>query len=318
MSTRALLARTAPFASLTLVASIAGACATGVPAASPSAVIAPGSPPPTAPATPTAPRSLAADAIEHPTGPNDIVLRASTRGGFVRLQTVMSRVPEFTLYGDGRALVLPPGDETAGGRGGGLNPGAAGGDPVQVPTLRETRLSEDEVRALLKYALVDGRLGTARDAYMGGNMDAPSTVFDLHADGADRSILVTGLTDDPAPGPDAAAIKAFADLVAKLRSIPTDADYASDRTIAYLAETEGPQGVPVEAWPWTDLAPADFAQPADDAAIPFPSHILDAGQVDAASPLTGGKPALVSVKAPDGRTYSLLVRPALPDEVPGG
>ena len=285
--------------------------------ATPSAAILPGSPPATAPATPSAPPSLPADAIEHPTGPNDVVLRAGTRGGFVRLQTVMSRVPEFTLYGDGRALVLPPDDDAGGGRGGGLNPGAAGGD-VEIPVLRETRLTEDEVQALLKYALLEGRLGTARDAYMGGNMDAPSTVFDLHADGADRSILVTGLTDDPAPGPDAAAIKAFADLVAKLRSIPTDADYASDRTIAYLAETEGPQGVQVQPWPWTDLAPADFAQPADDAAIPFPSHLLDAGQVEAASSLSGGKPAMVSVKGPDGRTYSLLLRPALPDEVPGG
>jgi hypothetical protein len=42
------------------------------------------------------------DAIEHPTGAGDIVLRAATRGGFVRLETVMSRLPEFTLYGDGR------------------------------------------------------------------------------------------------------------------------------------------------------------------------------------------------------------------------
>ena len=121
---------------------------------------------------------VSADTIEHPTGAGDIVLRAATRGGFMRLETVMSRLPEFTLYGDGRALILPPGDEPSGG-GGGLNPGAAGNGPVTVPTLREVRLSEAEVQALLKFALVDGRLGTARDAYMGGNMDAPSTVFEL-------------------------------------------------------------------------------------------------------------------------------------------
>ena len=305
MSTRAQLGRTAPLAALALLAaSLAGACAAGVPAVPPSAAAA-GSPAVTAPVAPTTPPSLPADAIAHPTGPNDVVLRAGTRGGFVRLQTVMSRVPAFTLYGDGRALVLPPDDEAGGGA-----------DDVELPMLRETQLSEDEVQALLQYALLEGRLGTARDEYP-GNMDASSTVFDLHADGTDRSIVVTGLTDDPAPGPDAAAMRAFADLVAKLRAIPTDADYASDRTIAFIAETEGAQG-PVEAWPWTDLSPADFAQPADDAAIPFPSHILDAGQVEAAAPLSGGEPALVSVEGPDGRTYSLHLRPALPDEVPGG
>jgi hypothetical protein len=302
MSKRAQFGRTAPITALTLLAaSLVAACGGVAPTTqgvSPPAAASPSSATP----SPTAPASLPADAIAHPTGPNDVVLRAGTRGGFVRLQTVMSRVPEFTLYGDGRALVLPPDGDAA---------------DDDLPALRETRLSEDEVQALLAYALLEGGLGTARDAYMGGNMDAPSTVFDLHADGADRSILVTGLTDDPAPGPDAAAMRAFADLVAKLRSIPTDADYASDRTIAFIAETEGAQG-PVEAWPWTDLAPADFAQPADDAAIPFPSHILDPEQVEAAASLAGGQPALVGVKGPDGRTYSLLLRPALPDEVPGG
>ncbi len=58
--------------------------------------------------------AVSADTIEHPTGAGDIVLRAATRGGFMRLETVMSRLPEFTLYGDGRALILPPGDEPVG------------------------------------------------------------------------------------------------------------------------------------------------------------------------------------------------------------
>ena len=154
----------------------------------------------------------------------------------------MSRLPEFTLYGDGRALILPPGDEPARRRRR-PQPGRGRERSRHVsPTLREVRLSEAEVQALLKFALVDGRLGTARDAYMGGNMDAPSTVFELNADGADRSILVTGLTDDPAPGPDAAALRAFSALVARLRSIGTDADYTSDRTMAVITETSAVPG----------------------------------------------------------------------------
>ncbi len=232
----------------------------------------------------------------------------------MRLETVMSRVPEFTLYGDGRALVLPPeADEPTGG---GLNPAAAGA--TAIPTLREARLTEDEVQALLQFALVEGRLGTARDAYLGGNMDAPSTVFELHADGADRSILVTGLTDDPAPGPDAVSIRAFADLVARLRTIATDADYATDGVVALIAETEGAPGAIVDDWPWTGLEPADFPQPADDAAIPLPARLLTAAEADEAKAAIGGVPSLTSVRAPDGRTYSLLLRAALPEEQAAG
>ena len=109
------------------------------------------------PGSPTVAPSLAADEIQHPTGASDVVLRAATRGGFVRLETVMSRVPEFTLYGDGRVLVLPP-DEAATG-GGGLNPGAGGGAPVEVPVLGETRLSEAEVQALLSSRSSTGASG---------------------------------------------------------------------------------------------------------------------------------------------------------------
>ena len=318
MSTRPSPAPARRLVALGLVAALGvGACAAGSSGSSAGPTAAPSTVPASSEAGGSAASPVSADTIEHPTGAGDIVLRAATRGGFVRLETVMSRLPEFTLYGDGRALILPPGDEPSGG-GGGLNPGAAGNGPVSVPTLREVRLSEAEVQALLKFALVDGRLGTARDAYMGGNMDAPSTVFELNADGADRSILVTGLTDDPAPGPDAAALRAFSALVARLRSIGTDADYTSDRTMAVITETSAVPGAIVQPWPWTDLAPADFPQPPDDAASQFPSRLLTAAQATAAGALTGGAPAIVSVKGPDGRVYALMLRPALPEELAAG
>ncbi len=317
MSTRPPSAAARRLVTLVLAAALGvAACSTGSSAPSTGAQTTSAAPTASNPSASANP-SLPADTIEHPTGAGDIVLRAATRGGFVRLETVMSRLPEFTLYGDGRALVLPSGDEPSGG-GGGLNPGAAGEGPATVPTLRDAHLSEDEVQALLKFALLDGRLGTARDDYMGGNMDAPSTVFELHADGADRSILVTGLTDEPAPGPDAAALRAFSALVTRLRSIGTDADYASDRVMAVIAETSAVPGAVVQAWPWTDLAPADFPQPPDDAAIPFPSRLLTAAQATATDALTGGEPAIVSVKGPDGRVYALMLRPALPEELAAG
>jgi hypothetical protein len=250
--------------------------------------------------------SVAADRIEHPTGPGDVVLRAETRGGFVRLEYVMARVPEFTLYGDGRVLLVPEGADALGGV-----------DPA-VPPLREAHLTEDEVQALLRFALVDGRLGTARDQYLGGNMDAPETVFQLNADGAERSILVTGLSEEPAPGPDAATLRAFAELVSRLRSIATDADYASDGTVAILADVEEQPGEALEGWPFATLLPRDFPQPADDAAIPLPKRLLSADESAEARGALGDGPSLTRVEGPDGHAYVLLLRPALPDELAAG
>src|SRR4051794_22095504 len=86
-----------------------------------------------------------ADAIAHPTGPTDIVLRVGDEGGFMMMEAVMSRVPRFTLYGDGRALIAQ--DATTAKGQAGIN-----GAPGQV--LTETRLTEAQVQDLLRFALV--------------------------------------------------------------------------------------------------------------------------------------------------------------------
>lgn len=242
------------------------------------------------------------DAIPHPTGAADIVLRAGLESGFVRMETVMGRVPLFTLYGDGRLLLLPEDP--------GLGPDAA-------PRLRETRLSEDEVQRLLRYALADGGLGIAREDYPAMIMDAPNTVFELHADGMDKRIVVNALSPDPAPGPDAAAYRAFAGLLADLQSIPTTGDYAPGQAVAILAETGGAPGVPTTPWPWPDLAPADFAQPAEVDPIPFPKRLLGAGEAEAAG-ADADATTVLNVEGPDGRTYAVVIRPALPDEIAAG
>jgi hypothetical protein len=242
------------------------------------------------------------DGIAHPTGATDVVLRAGLESGFMRMETVMGRVPLFTLYGDGRVLLVPE------------DPGAA---PEAASRLRETRLSEDEVQRLLRYALVDGGLGVAREDYPAMVMDAPNTVFELRADGMDRRIVVNALSADPAPGPDAAAYRAFAGLLADLQSIPTAADYGPGQAVAILAETGGAPGVPTTAWPWPDLSPADFAQPAEADAIPFPKRLLDAGEAEAAG-VDPKATTLLNVDGPDGRTYALVIRPALPEEIAAG
>jgi hypothetical protein len=287
-----------------LIALVPAACSSGAAspgAASPGAAspsVPPGATPPAAVATGTP----APDVIAHPTGAADVVLRAGLESGFVRMETVMGRVPLFTLYGDGRVLLVPE------------DPGVA---PDAAPRLRETHLSEDEVQRLLRYALVDGGLGIAREDYPAMIMDAPNTVFELRADGMDKRIMVNALSADPAPGPDAAAYRAFAGLLADLQSLSTAADYAPGQAVAILAETGGAPGMPTTPWPWRDLAPADFVQPAEADAIPFPRRLLDAGEAAAAG-VDPNASTVLNVDGPDGRTYAVVIRPALPEEIAAG
>ena len=142
------------------------------------------------------------DAIDHPTGPADVVLRVSETGGFVLMDHAMISVPLFTLYGDDHVLVVAP---DAAGKG-------LPGTLETVPVLLETRLTEPEVQAVLQSALTDGHLGIARAQYNSAALDLPTTVFEIQAGGVTRTVSVGGLAAEPAPGPDAPVLAALAQL----------------------------------------------------------------------------------------------------------
>ena len=251
------------------------------------------------------------EAIGHPTGANEIVLRSALSGGFVRMEYLMARLPAFTLYGDGRVLVQAPDDGSGGGRG--------PGGPLAIAPLLEARLSEAEVQAILAYALTDGGLGIARAEYPSMMADVPVTVFEIHAGGVDKMVRAAGMSEEPMPGPDAAILRAFAVLDARLAAVATSSTYAPSAWIAILTESEPDAMNPSVAWPWPDLAPSDFAAPINADPVPFPHHLLTADQV-AASGFEVGPGGLSGFRllGPDGKTYIVAVRPALPEELPAG
>jgi hypothetical protein len=277
-----------------------GSGASGVPAADSSA----------SPAAPSEAPSRDPDVIDHPTGATDVVLRVGEEGGFMMMEAVMSRVPSFTLYGNGRVLVATFADAAAKGQAG-LN-----GLPQQV--LRETALTEDQVQALLRYALVDGQLGIAKTDFPVLVMDIPTTVIELHAGGIDKVVRAAGLSLDPQPGPDAAVLKSLASLVEKLGTIPTTADYAATASVAILAETQPDPTVPALDWPWPGLAPAAFAQPAPNDPFGSTRHQLTDAEASAIGIANGDAAPPAHYTGPDGKTYVVVVRPALPDEVAAG
>lgn len=244
--------------------------------------------------------------IEHATGATDIVFRFEQGGGFVPLGFFATQAPQFTLYGDRTVLFR---DATATPS---LNDTVGALQPYVIATL-----TEGEVQAFLSFALTDSGLATAGPSYSPGNVaDAPTSIFTVHAGGVDKTVSVDALGFENPQSPDTAILASLATLGARIDSFATVIDgetlWLPDRWRGVLT----PDAVdPTMAWPWSDLAPADFVQPTDPAAPQFPIHTLTPAHV-AALGLTGieGGFAALSMSGPDGRPYSLALRPILPDE----
>jgi hypothetical protein len=249
--------------------------------------------------------------IEHPTGASDVLLGMGLEGGFLPMELIAARLPSLTLYGDGSLIVAPP-ENLA--------------DPTAPkPPLVKATLSEDEVQAILDTALTKGGLAIAREAYLeNAIMDAPTTVFEIHAGGLDKVVRVAALgIDPPQPGPDDLARRNFDELRIYLESVAARAadsghDWTPEAFTGVLIQLEpGQQGSSEpRTWPWQDLAPADFVAPEvepDSTVVVFPEHTLTPVHVAAvdAKDAIGGIGG-ITLEAADGTRYSLVIRPRLP------
>jgi hypothetical protein len=258
------------------------------------------------------PTTIPSLGIEHATGPTDLLLRYDRGGGFMAPNSLVTEGPIFSLYGDGTIIFR---DITA------LPPEAADGLGRGLP-YRTARLSEPQIQSLLDFAINDGVLGIARAQYLNNRIaDAPTTVFTIRAGTLNKTVSVMGLGIDPdQPGPDAPALIAMARLADRLGNFNGGTDfetqaYMPDRYRALLLEAPMGGGPAPVAWPWPDIKPADFAAPADPEAISFPRRTITAADVAKLSlkQVEGGLLG-IPVKAPDGRIYTLALRPLLPDE----
>ncbi len=148
--------------------------------------------------------------IAHPSG-GALVLRVEQRGGFVAPAADFTRLPEFTLLGDGR--VVQPGAVAA------IFPG-----PL-MPPLNVRRLSESGIQAVLRE-VASTRLFHASRQFDGARArvaDAPDTLFELHADQADVTISVYALgiavDDSGLPADETQARRQLANLEARLTAL---------------------------------------------------------------------------------------------------
>lgn len=287
--------------SLLLVACSAGPGA-GSAAPSPAATAAPPSASPPAPA-----------GIDHPTGPDQLVLRIDTDGGFVAPGFILTHIPEFSLYGDGR--IVMPGPQIA------IYPAPA------LPSLVEMQVSEAGIQRILEAASAAGLLGPDLHYQAIGIADAGTTTFTLVSGGARHTVSAYALGIDasvPQAGPDAAARKQLAALRDRLTGA---ADWLADTVVEPQAQY-ALRAVRIYS---------DPAQPGQDPSGIQPTH----ADWPLATPLAAGSPAgggpdtkctlvdgeglavlLPALRSADqltiwrsgGSEYQLRLRPLLPDE----
>lgn len=300
-------------ATLLLVALGAAACSSGGAAPTASTPPVTGSPVTGSPVTPTAAPSQSVDGIAHPTGADEIILRFEDAGGFTPPEWQAARLPYFTLYGDGTVVFIQTTAEVPISE-----DGLFRGQPLRTATL-----SEEQIQGLITYALTDGGIAIAKADYQNPMVaDAPTSIFTINADGDSKTVSVVALGMENPPGPDTAVLNSLVRLGERLRDFDQGGTFASAQYVApafraVILEQQGIEGVQVRDWPWPDLAPSDFALPADPMTLPQGSRTLTPQEASAVGVegYENGISSGVYIRDDAGKVYSLVIRPLLPDEL---
>jgi hypothetical protein len=263
----------------------------------------------------TAPPPSVAGAIEHATGPTDIVLRVNTGGGFVPVEFNLKSLPSYTLYGDGTVI----------------RPVVTSADVAQAPNvtpLETIKLDEAAIQSLLEQAKSAGLLapGTVDYGDMGalGVSDMPTTSVTLNADGIAASHDAYGLLFAPTEQPAGTLTQAQRDARAALRGFvalteqqdPNATAYAPTRLAVWVAPALAqPTGdsEPV-VWPLA-TAPSVSETPGAEG-IDFRCSVVEgddvATLVDAVQQAPAGAQWIAA--ADRNATFQVVVRALLPDE----
>lgn len=151
----------------------------------------------------------AGEGIDHPTGPDQLVVRVAQGGGFVPVEYNLRALPGVSIYGDGRMIVEGPMIE--------IYPGPA------LPNLQSSRLTEEALQAILREARAAGLLGEDASYDYPCVADLPTTTFTVVAEGRTHTVdaYALGFTeaaDESAdcPGVDAEARAKLFDFQMKL------------------------------------------------------------------------------------------------------
>ena len=195
------------------------------------------------------------------------------------------------------------------------------GSVMPFHPFRIAKMSEEQVQALLEFALGEGGLGAARPNYPNDMVTDHSTaVFTVKAGGLTKTVSVYALDYQMETVPDLLARKTFIKLRDRIVDIDqggsiTTAVYAPDRYRAILVE--GQPGAPDEkAWPWEDIKTSEFIGDGDPNAFQVPARVVTKADVEllGMEPYEGGFVGLPLAGPGDCKFYSLSLRPLLPED----
>ncbi len=259
--------------------------------------------------------------IEHPTGADEAILVVDAVGGFVPVDFLVTQVPSFALFGDGRVVMM--GMQTL------EFPGPA------LPPLMERQLTEKGIQAILEAVEATGQFGSSRELRGAMNVvaDAADTRFMVSAGGREVNVSVYGLgmlmpgmevPDMPAGEVEAhQALAALNDQLLMIDSwLPADgwADegwhpYEPDGFRLYVRDVtnepvEGDLPEHVMDWP-SDEDPAAFG-----VEQPFFGNGTRCGTVEGEDWLVALSEATQSTRWTDDgdRRFTVATRPLLPHE----
>ena len=246
------------------------------------------------------------EAVPHPTGGAEVVLRVEVVGGLPLPAPMPEELPQLTLYGDGHIVAVD---------------GAA--DRL-VPALVERRLTEAEMQELLHAA--EAACLLEREAFLGipDAYDVPGVVFLTNTGATSHRTTAVGLgwseLDSAVPAEQGDQRQALLDVHAKaLELVRSGAEPASvERLGVFVADAQGPpsdETWPVVGWPLEEPL-AMFGEPAGSDAAGARCAVV-AGEE--ARTLLATVAELPSDRQPSwkdaGGWYQVYLRPMLPDEI---
>ncbi len=242
--------------------------------------------------------------ITHPMGPNDVVVKVTSEGGFVPEGFMFINQPTVLISGDGRAF--EPGMTTM------EFPG-----PLMSPVFVRS-ISEAGIAKVLQLADDAGLLGPAPDYELPGDVgiaDAPNTVVSIFANGREYRHVAYALgLDQMDGGPSTPArdnLQTFVTLLADLPAVAGAAEVGE--ATPYLADRYRFQATVVNPADWADPAPTVVPWPADAGV-----KLVDAAdcailEADAVAATLEGATQLTFFEEAEA-VYQLWIGPLLPGD----
>lgn len=260
--------------------------------------------------------------IAYPQGADDVVVRIENTGGFVPQEFLVTHMPVFSLYGDGRAIIEGPQIM--------IYPGPA------LPNLQMGTLTDEGIQKILEAAAEAGLLDGDKHYTMDGIADAGTTVFTVTANGVTHTVSAYALDITSLPGIPAEDAEDAEDVEARQKLIEFQqkmVDYTSWLPATAIAEAQAE--FPIERLQIV-TRPAGLNTPSDESVKPgeqewpleiplaeigepFPfmeqarCAVIEGADLDTLMPALRDANQITRWTS-DGEEYSLLIRPLLPDE----